>query len=124
MVTAAGLLNTARPADTTIQSQILSRLAQAHGYRETRIFQANQGLPIIIWLVLSFYAFVLVIFVLLAGVESRIVHLLFTTSFTSSMVLLLILIRMLDYPFEGALALGNSDFIKTIERVTRLTGAS
>jgi hypothetical protein len=102
----------------------LSRLGQAHAYRETRIFQANQGLPIIIWLVLSFYAFVLVIFVLLAGVESRIVHLFFTSSFTCSMVLLLILIRMLDYPFEGALALGYGDFIKTIERVARLTGAS
>jgi hypothetical protein len=73
--------------------------------------------------VLSFYALVLVIFVLLAGVESRIVHLLFTSSFTSSVVFLLILIRMLDYPFEGALALSNSDFVKTIERVTQLTGA-
>jgi hypothetical protein len=121
---AAGRLNIARPADSTIQNQILSRLGQAHAYRETRIFQANQGAPIIIWLVLSFYALVLVIFVLLAGVESRIVHLLFTSSFTSSVVLLLILIRMLDYPFEGALALSNSDFIKTIERVTKLTGAS
>jgi hypothetical protein len=102
----------------------LSRLGQAHAYRETRIFQANQGVPIIIWLVLSFYAFVLVIFVLLAGVESRIVHLLFTSSFTASVALLLIVIRMLDYPFEGALTLSNSDFIKTIERVTLLTGAS
>jgi hypothetical protein len=124
MVDAAGRLSIARPADATIQSQILSLLARAHAYRETRIFQANQGVPIIIWLVLSFYAFVLVIFVLLAGVESRIVHLLFTSSFTCSVVSLLILIRMLDYPFEGALALGSADFIKTIERVTRLVGAS
>ena len=121
---AAGRLNIARSADSTIQSQILSRLAEAHAYRETRIFQANQGVPIIVWLILSFYAFVLVIFVLLAGVESRIVHVLFTSFFTSSVVLLLIVIRMLNYPFEGALALSNSDFLKTIERVTRLTGAS
>jgi hypothetical protein len=124
MVDAAGRLKIAQPADSTLQSRILSLLAQAHAYRETRIFQADQGLPIIIWLVLSFYAFVLVMFVLLAGIESRIVHLLFTSSFASSVVLLLILIRMLDYPFEGALALGNSDFIKTIERVTLLAGAS
>jgi hypothetical protein len=101
----------------------LSLLAQAHAYRETRIFQADQGLPIIIWLVMSFYALVLVMFVLFAGVESRIGHLLFTSVFTSSVVLLLILIRMLDYPFEGALALGNSDFVKTIERVSALPGA-
>lgn len=123
MVDAAGRLNIARPADSTIQSQILSLLSQAHAYRETRIFQANQGLPIIIWLVMSFYAFVLVMFVLFAGVESRIGHLIFTSVFTSSVVLLLILVRMLDYPFEGALALNNSDFVTTIERVTPLTGA-
>ena len=35
------------------------------------IFQANQGLPIIIWLVLSFYGLVLVVFVLFAGVQYR-----------------------------------------------------
>lgn len=63
-------------------------------------------------------------FVLFAGVESRIGHLLFTSVFASSVVLLLILIRMLEYPFEGALALGNSNFVKTIERITRLTDAS
>jgi hypothetical protein len=123
MVDAAGRLNITRPADSTIQSQILSLLAQAHAYRETRIFQANLGLPIIIWLVMSFHAFVLVMFVLFAGVESRIGHLLFTVVFATSVVLLLILVRMLDYPFEGALALGNRDFVKTIERVSALPGA-
>jgi hypothetical protein len=123
MVDAAGRLNITRPADSTIQSQILSLLAQAHAYRETRIFQADQGLPIIIWIVMSFYALILVMFVLFAGVESRIGHLLLTSVFASSVVLLLILVRMLDYPFEGALALGNSDFVKTIERVSALPGA-
>jgi hypothetical protein len=122
MVEAAGRLNIAQPADTTIQGQILSLLAQAHAFRETRIFQANQGLPVIIWLVLSFYGLVLVAFVLLAGVESRIGHLFFTAVFTTSVVLVLILVRMLDYPFEGALTLSNDDFVKTIDRVTMLIG--
>jgi hypothetical protein len=122
MVEAAGHLNIAQPADATIQGQILSLLAQAHAFRETRIFQANQGLPIIIWLVLSFYGLVLVAFVLLAGVESRIGHLFFTAVFTTSVVLVFILVRMLDYPFEGALTLSNDDFLKTINRVTMLMG--
>jgi Protein of unknown function (DUF4239) len=99
-------------------------LSQAHAYRETRIFQANQGLPIIIWLVLSFYALVLVVFVLFAGVKTRIGHLLFTGVFTASVVLVLILVRMLDYPFEGALKLNNADFVKTIEHVTALLSAA
>jgi hypothetical protein len=116
-------LNIAQPTDTTIQGQILSLLAQAHGFRETRIFQANQGLPIIIWLVLSFYGLVLVAFVLFAGVESRTAHFFFTAVFATSVVLVLILVRMLDYPFEGALTLSNDDFVKTIERVTMLIDA-
>ena len=123
IVEAAGHLSIAQPTDTTIQGQILSLLAQAHGFRETRIFQANQGLPIIIWLVLSFYGLVLVLFVLFAGVVSRTAHFFFTAIFATSVVLVLILVRMLDYPFEGALTLSNDDFVKTIERVTTLIGA-
>jgi glucan phosphoethanolaminetransferase (alkaline phosphatase superfamily) len=98
-------------------------LAQAHAFRETRIFQANQGLPIIIWLVLSFYGLVLVVFVLFAGVRSRIGHFFFAAVFATSVVLVFILVRMLDYPFEGALTLSNDDFIQTIGRINMLIGA-
>ena len=123
IVESAGRLNTTRPADLTIQGQILALLAQAHAFRETRVFQANQGLPVVIWIVLSFYAFVLVAFVLFAGVESRIGHFLFSAIFATSVVLVLIVVRMLDYPFEGALTLSNSDFVKTIEHVKMLKGS-
>jgi len=77
---------------------------------------------VIIWAVLAFYSLVLVVFVLFAGVESRIGHLLFTAVFATSVVLLLILLKMLDYPFEGALTLSNADFVKTIERVSTTMG--
>ena len=122
IVEAAGRLNIARPADTAIQGQMLSLLAQAHAYRETRLFQADKGVPIVIWLILSFYALVLVLFVLFAGVESQVGHVFFTSVFTVSVVLALIVVRMLDYPFEGALALSNSDFVKVIDHVTPLMG--
>lgn len=118
LVEAAGRLNATQPTDLALQGQILSLIAQAHAFRETRLFQANQGLPLVIWFVLSFYALVLVGFVLFAGVESWIGHMLFTTSFATTVMLVLILVRMLDYPFEGALTLSNADFVKTIERVS------
>ena len=63
------------------------------------------------------------VFVLFAGVVSRTAHCFFTAIFATSVVLVLILVRMLDYPFEGALTLSNDDFVKTIERVTTLIGA-
>ena len=124
VVAAAAHLNIARAGDAAIQSQMLALLAQAHAFRETRSFQANRGLPAVIWLVLASYAFVLVLFVLFAGVESMIGHLLFTVTFTVSVALVLVLVRMLDYPFEGALALSNADFVRTLEHVTALVGAS
>jgi hypothetical protein len=77
-------------------------------------------LPIVIWIVLSFYALILVAFVLFAGVESRAGHLLFSAIFATSVVLVLIVLRMLDYPFEGALTLSNGDFINTIGHINML----
>jgi hypothetical protein len=124
VVAAAAHVTLTRPSDAGIQSQMLALLAQAHAFRETRSFQANHGLPIVIWLVLALYALVLVVFVLFAGVESIAGHLVFTVSFAISVALVLILVRMLDYPFEGALALDKSDFVKTLEHVTALTGKS
>jgi hypothetical protein len=66
---------------------------------------------------------VLVVFVLIAGVKSRIGHLFFTAIFATSVVLVFVLVRMLDYPFEGALMLSNDDFVKTIGRLSMLIGA-
>jgi hypothetical protein len=122
IVEAAAHLNIARPGDAAVQSQMLALLAQAHAFRETRSFQAARGLPVVIWLVLALYALVLVAFVLFAGVESLVGHLLFTVVFAVSVALVLILVRMLDYPFEGALTLSNADFVTTIEHVRSLTG--
>lgn len=48
---------------------------------------------------------------------------LFSAIFATSVVLVLVVLRMLDYPFEGALTLSKSDFINTIERVNMLKGA-
>ncbi len=124
VVAAAAHVNITRPGDVAIQNQMLALLAQAHAFRETRAYQANRGLPVVIWLVLALYALILVVFVLFAGVESMTGHLLFTVSFAISVALVLVLVRMLDYPFEGALALSNTDFVNTLERVTALTSGT
>ncbi len=78
----------------------------------------------VIWVVLASYAFLLVAFVLFVGVESLAGHLLFTIAFAVSVALVLVLVRMLDYPFEGALALGGDDFVNTFEHVTVLVEPS
>jgi hypothetical protein len=114
-------LDVSRPVEVSDQGQILSLLTQAHAFRETRTFQASQGVPIFMWVILCFYTFVLILFVLLAAVESPAGHMVFAGVFAGSTVLILVLVRMLDYPFEGALALGNGDFLTMTQRVSTLT---
>jgi len=87
-------------------------------------FPAIGARPITNWVVLSFYSLLLVAFVLFAGIESRVAHLFFTATFSTSVILVLIVVRMLDYPFEGALTLSNADFIKTIALVSALVGGT
>lgn len=118
-----GRLDLSRNIDVSNQGEVLTLLEQAHSFRETRLFQMNQGLPWAMWLVLSLIALVLIISVLLAGVESRIGHVVFAAGFTGCTVMVLVLVRMLDYPFEGALALANDDFAKVMGQIAALAGA-
>jgi len=117
---ASGLDVTA-PVAVSNQSQILSLLALAHADRETRIFQMTQGLPAPMWTVLITISLVLIAFVLFAGLE-RPGHMVLAGAFTGCTVLVLVLMKMLDYPFKGALALGDADFVKTLREVSALAG--
>jgi hypothetical protein len=107
----AARLNPTERSDVAIKGQILSLLSAAHTERETRTFQINQSLPIAMWVVLSLLSLFLICFVLLAGVEGP-GHMVFASAFTGCTVMALILVRMLDFPFEGALTLANADFVK------------
>ncbi len=120
IVQAVSRIDVVRPADTTSESQIVTLIMQAHIQRETRIFQMGSGLPHVMWAVLILIAGVLIASVLFAGVESRLGHLVFAGGFTGCTVMVLVLVRMLDYPFEGALALQNTDFLKIIGQISAL----
>lgn len=111
------------PVDVSNQGQILSLLAEAHAQRETRVFELTLGLPIAMWVVLMSLASILTAFVVLSGTEGA-GTMIFACSFSGSITAVLVLVRMLDYPFEGALALGNSDFVKLAQDVSRLLAGS
>jgi hypothetical protein len=115
-------LPAATPAQAAAQAQILALLTTAHAKRETRIFQMTLSVPAIMWMVLIGNALVLIFFVLLAGVDSPAVQMLFASAFTGGTVSVLVLVRMLDFPFEGALALSGADFTKVAGEVTKLIG--
>jgi hypothetical protein len=103
-----------------IRDHILSLLTDAHAQRETRLFQMTNGIPVFLWALLVIYAFVLIAFVLFAGVDFVVSQAALTAVFAGCTVLILVMIRLLDYPFEGALALPSTDFQETLVRVTEL----
>jgi hypothetical protein len=117
----AANLSLTRPVDAADQAQIVSLLTQAHAFRETRTFELTQGMPMLMWIMLIGISVVLMGFVVFAGLENP-GHMIFACAFAACTVLVLVLVRMLDFPFEGALALPDSDFVKLLGEVNGLTG--
>ncbi len=115
----AARLHSTAPSDVAIQGQMLSLLSQAHAYRETRTFQVSRSLPTAMWVVLSVLSVFLIGFVLFAGIEGP-GHMMFASAFTGCTVMVLMLVRLLDFPFEGALTLSNADFVKVLGEVSNM----
>nr|MDQ2861627.1 DUF4239 domain-containing protein [Pseudomonadota bacterium] len=112
-------LEATTPAAVANQAQILELLSLAHANRETRTFQAAEGLPGAVWTVLIVIALILIGFVLFAGLEVP-GHIVLATAFAAATVGVLVLVKLLDYPFEGSLSLKPDDFIKTLAEVNAM----
>ena len=102
------------------KAEILSLLARAHTQRETLIFQASSGIPVPLWCVLIAFTIMLALFVSLSAIQYRITAVAIATCFTTGIVSILVIARLLDYPFEGGLALRPTDFIEIIGKVSDL----
>ncbi len=113
-------LRLADPDERDKKNAILSLLADAHKQRETRIYQAQNGIPVPLWWVLIGFTMTLALFVSLSAVEYASTAIIIAACFTAGTTSILIMARLLDYPFEGALGLRSSDFSEVIEKVSGL----
>jgi hypothetical protein len=120
MMRMGATLDVTRSVDVSNQARILTLLTQAHEEREVRLFQVGQGLPGPVWLVLIAMSFALILFVLFAGLEPG-GHMLFASAYTAFTIAILVLVRLLDYPFEGAMALSSADFAHLLAQISQLT---
>jgi hypothetical protein len=105
-------------ADLGTRSQLLSFLEQAQMQRSTRLFQLSSGVPLLLWCLLIGFGSVLAIFVTLAGVENGGALMSFSVTFAAAVAAILVLIHLLDYPFEGALALGPQPFLVALDQIS------
>jgi hypothetical protein len=112
-----------RPGDSqgdVRKGAILSLLTDAHKQRETRIYQAANGIPPPLWSVLIGLTAMLALFVSLSAIENTATAFAVSASFTAGTTSILMLARLLDFPFEGALALPPTDFAHVAAKVSAL----
>ena len=110
--------------DSQVRGHLLSLLAAAHQSRETRLYQMKQSVPGLVWSLLAVFAFGLIGCMLVFAAEASISKAVLAGIFTSSLALALLTVRMLDFPFESALALPSQNFNDIREKVDRLIAAT
>jgi hypothetical protein len=88
-----------------------------------RLYQAANGLPEILWVVLIGFGLILMVFVAFSSIERYLWLTLFVTTFAVCVSAILALVGLLNYPFQGAIALTPSDFADRLADVTALIQA-
>jgi hypothetical protein len=119
----AARLPVAEAADGPVKGQLLELLSTAHAEREVRLYQAANGLPEILWVVLIGFGLILMVFVAFSSIERYLWLTLFVTTFAVCVSAILALVGLLNYPFQGAIALTPSDFADRLADVTALIQA-
>ena len=120
LMQSAARLPIASDADGPVKAQLLELLSTAHAQREVRLYQAGNGLPEILWVVLIGFSLILMVFVAFSSIERYSWLTLFVTTFAICVSAILSLVALLNYPFQGALALTPSDFVDRLGDVTAL----
>jgi len=114
---AAATLPAQTAIETTIRGQIMSLLNTAHQSRDIRLFLMIRSVPPLLWLLLISFVIVLIGFLLCFGVDYIVSQVLFTGIFGGCMAFILMMVQLLDFPFEGALRLPSTAFEQTIQKI-------
>jgi protein-S-isoprenylcysteine O-methyltransferase Ste14 len=91
----------------------VQRLADA---RRTRLVQAEESLPAVLWVVLVVGGMVTVSFAYLFGLEQTGAHALMVAALAGVIALVLFTIGVLDHPFSGGASIGPSAFELVLNR--------
>jgi hypothetical protein len=70
------------------------------------LLEAEQGLPVILWVVLIGGGIVVVSFTYLFGLDSTVIHLLMVAALALIISLVLFTVAALNFPFKGDITIG------------------
>jgi hypothetical protein len=103
-------------ADQVLFTQGLERVHDLADARRTRLVEADEGIPVILWVVLVIGGAVTVGFTYLFGLENTRVHRLMVAALAGVIALVLFTIGALEYPFSGGARVGPGAFELVLER--------
>lgn len=89
------------PQQQVLYEQSLERMRDLANARRDRLLEADQGLPIILWVVLVTGGVIVIGFMYLFGMDSTVIHLLMVASLALVIALVLFTVASLNYPFRG-----------------------
>jgi lipopolysaccharide export LptBFGC system permease protein LptF len=110
-------LPTSEPEYVQTRNEVSTLLRAAEENRQTRLFQMTAGVPAALWFILLAFSFTLVGFLFFFGIDNVISQMIFTGVFAGSLALLMTVLKMLDYPFEGAMRLSPAAFQVTLDHL-------
>ena len=99
--TLGGVVPTTPAGPSFLQGQV-DRLNQLVGLRSQRLDYVDQGLPGVLWVALLLGAVVTIGFAMLFGLQRAALHLLMVGSLTALIGVLLFVITVIDFPFQGS----------------------
>jgi hypothetical protein len=105
---------------SSVKAQILTLLSDAHTESTVRLYSAEGGLPTVLWVILTGFSLILMVFVTMAGIHRYLFLALFSVTFAVCISSILLLVRLLEYPFEGAIGISSANFAETFGKVSDL----
>lgn len=109
-------LEVSTQADQVLYTEALERMHDLADTRRTRLVEAEEGIPAILWVVLIAGGVVTVGFTYLFGLENTRAHRLMVAALAGVIALVLLTIGSLEYPFSGGARIGPDAFELILER--------
>ena len=111
---------TASDDERLIQAEVLQRLNDLNDNRRMRVSAAGAGLPAVMWMLLIGGAVVSVVFTYFFSTPNWRAQFGLTALYVASIVFVLVLARLLDYPFAGDVHVSSESFERALEAFNRL----
>jgi hypothetical protein len=120
LVQTVARLSQDNPRNPVALAQMLALLNEVHQQATIRLVAAKGSLPAALWVVLIAFSLLLIVLGTLNDLEQYVALLLFPTSLAVSISALLVFVALLQYPFEGALAISSEAYTETLAKIIAL----